>query len=148
LARYFQIWLDNLATLKKRLRTRRRRGVHHTEAGRIFRPDYSRSRPDYPAAGLSGPNLSRIIRSWWLQRIHFGEGYLYPPSSSPAWSSSSRTRHYLDPTSLLYLHLQPPKLTDLWRIEGGGPDLHVHRRNFISLSISLGNLCLVVPWKH
>jgi hypothetical protein len=94
-------------------------------------------------AGLSGPNLTRIIRSWRLQRIYFGEGY-----SSPACSSSSRTRHYLEPTSLLDLHLQPPIVPDLWRIEGGGPDLHLHQRNFISLSICLGNLCLVVPWKH
>jgi hypothetical protein len=100
-------------------------------------------------AGLSGPNLPRIIRPWQLQRIHFGEGYLYPfPSSSPACSSSSRTRHYLEPTSLLDLHLQPPKVPDLWRIDGGGPDLHLHRRNFFSLSICLGNSFLVVPWKN
>jgi hypothetical protein len=149
MAGYFQIWPDNPATLKKWLRTRKRRGARHPEAGGIFWPDYSRSGPDYPVAGLSGPNLSRIIRSWRLQWIHFGEGYLYPsPSSSPACSSSSRTRYYLEPTSLLDLHLQPTIVPDLWRIEGGGPDLHLHRRNFISLSISLGNLFLVVPWKH
>jgi hypothetical protein len=74
--------------------------------------------------------LTRIIRPWRLQQIHFGEGYLYPSSSSsPACSSSSRTRYYLEPSSLLDLHLQPPKASDLWRIEGGGPDLHLHRRN-------------------
>jgi hypothetical protein len=54
----------------------------------------------------------------------------------------------LEPTSLLDLHLQPPKVPDLWRIKGGGPDLYLHRRNFFSLSICLGNLFLVVPWKH
>jgi hypothetical protein len=82
-------------------------------------------------ARLSGPNLTWIIQPWWLQRLHFEEGYLYPSlSSSPSCSSSSRTRHYLEPTSLLDLHLQPPKVPDLWRIEGGGPNLHLHQRNF------------------
>jgi hypothetical protein len=49
-------------------------------------------------------------------------------------------------TPVLDLHLQPPKVLDLWRIEGGGPDLHLHQRNLFSLSICLGNLCPVVPW--
>jgi hypothetical protein len=70
------------------------------------------------------------------------------PSSTSSCSSSSRTRHYLEPLKSLVLHLQPPKVLDLWGIEEGGTDLHLHQRNFISLSISLGNLCLVVPWKH
>jgi hypothetical protein len=76
----------------------------------------------------------------------FRGGVFIPPSSSLACSSSSRTRYYLEPTSLLDLHLQPPKVPDLWRIEGGGPDLHLHRRNFISLSICLGNSFLFSKW--
>jgi hypothetical protein len=100
-------------------------------------------------AELSGPNLDRIIRPWRQQQLQLQEGYkCLSPSSSPSCSSCSRTRHYLEPPKLLDLHFQPFKALDLWRIEGGDPDLHLHRRNFISLSIRLGNLCLVVPWKH
>jgi hypothetical protein len=100
-------------------------------------------------AGISGPNLTQIFRPWRLQWLHFGEGYKYPsPSSSSSCSSSSRTRHYLETTSLLDLHLQPPKVSDLWRIKGGGPDLHLHRRNFFFPSFCLRDSFLVVPSKH
>jgi hypothetical protein len=148
-AGYFKSGPDNPATLEIG-QGPEDGGVRITQKARqIFRPDYSRSARIIRPAGLSGPNLPQIIRPWRLQLIHFGEGYLYPsPSSSPACSSSSRIRHYLEPTSLLDLHLQPPKVPDLWRIEGGGPDLHHHQRNFFSLSICLGNSFLVVPWKH
>jgi hypothetical protein len=128
-----------------RLRTRRREGVRHPDSW----PDYSRSGPKYLAAGLSGPNLPRIIRPLAAAMVTFREGVFIPlPLIFSSYSSSSRTRHYLEPTSLLDLHLQPPKVSDLWRIEGGGPDLHLHRRNFCFPSFCLRDLFLVVPWKH
>jgi hypothetical protein len=143
LARYLQIWPDNPPPQKLAKDSKRSRCASLSIQG-----GYSGKKIPV-LAGLSGPNLDRIIRPWRQQRLQLREGYKYPsPSSSLSCSSCSRTRHYLEPSKLLDLHLQPSKALDLWRIEGGDPNLHLHQRNFISLSISLGNLCLVVHWKH
>jgi hypothetical protein len=47
-------------------------------SGRIFRPDYSRSGPEYPAAGLSGASLGRIIRPLAAATDTFREGVFIP----------------------------------------------------------------------
>jgi hypothetical protein len=60
------------------LRTRRRRGARHSDPWPDIWPDYSRSGPEYPAAGLSGPNLPQIIRPLAATTDTFREGVFIP----------------------------------------------------------------------
>jgi hypothetical protein len=53
---------------------------------------------------------------------------------------------YLEPQKSQNLPPQPTKALDLWRIKGGGLDLHLHRRDLLSPLICLRDLCLGFPW--
>ena len=79
----------------------------------------------YPALGLdvSGPCLP-------VQQADSWRGYKYP--STYLWTNSSPTLKSTIRASsdLPLLPIQPPISADLWRIEGGGPDLHLHRAVF------------------
>jgi hypothetical protein len=79
--------------------------------------------------------------------VTFGRGYKYPlTSSSPSCSSWTRTPPIVGATKLQDLPPQPTKALDLWRIEGGGLDLHPHWSDLLSTLICLRDLCLGFPW--
>ena len=70
--------------------------------------------------GVSGPS--------GLQRLSFGEGYKYPsPFLQPTSSTRKEKTPLLQVQESLDLPIPPSKLVDLWRIEGEGLDLHLHR---------------------
>ena len=84
-----------------------------------------------PQAGDSGPQRPETPGLVALTASFFVGGYKYPPPTSPPTSSSSiqgiEVNHYLSSPNLRFLPILPPKCVDLWRIEGEGPDLHLHQ---------------------
>jgi hypothetical protein len=52
----------------------------------------------------------------------------------------------LEPPNQQDLPPQPTKALDLWRIEGGGLDLHPHRSDLLSPLVYLRDLSLGFPW--
>jgi hypothetical protein len=94
------------------------------------------STPDYPGGSC------RIIRPLVQQRLQIGRGYKYPSPSSLKLLELLKNKSQFEPPKSLDLHLQPFQAFDFWRIEGGDPDLHLHRRNFISLPICLETCAL------
>ena len=56
-----------------------------------------------------------------------GEGDIFLPLSSPPLTSSSSTHTTTIEDLSSTLHHQPTRAAALWRIEGGGLDLHLHR---------------------
>ena len=92
------------------------------------------------AATLKEPEF--LVQTWTgisgyvflRQRLHFEEGYKYPLLLCPRVSSSSikdnsRSTFKSSP-SPWYLPMPPPNQAHLWRIEGEGPDLHLHQADF------------------
>ena len=74
------------------------------------------------------------------------EGYKRGTSSPTSSCSFSHSQeHSAEPPNLQDLHLQPSKVPDLWRIEGGGLDLHLHRSDLHFHLTSLRAPCSRVP---
>jgi hypothetical protein len=66
----------------------------------------------------------------WLQ---FERGYKYPsPSSTSSCSSSTKNTTIFEPPNSQDLLHHPPKVVDLWGIEGEGLDLYLHRSKSLS----------------
>src|SRR3954469_16375306 len=90
-------------------------------------------------------DFSTTVRKRFVEGVAYKKG---PLSSSSSCSSCSRTPTPLDPPNLQDLFIQPSKVIDLWRIEGGGLDLHIHqeRSSFPPHSLE-GPQALVFLWK-
>ena len=86
-------------------------------------------RPGRPQAGLR-PGSLRLEKA--SNGSIFGGGiYTPPPTSSQPASSPLKTTIFASSNSI-DLPIPPLKFVDSWRIEGEGPDLHLHRA--VSLS--------------
>ena len=70
--------------------------------------------------GASHLSNETYFRNW--------EGYKYPSTYlQPSSSSSFLSPPFLEAQELQDLPIPPPKLVDIRRIEGEGPDLHLHQ---------------------
>ena len=84
--------------------------------------------PESPAqAGVSGLQVRRL-RSKWTATATFLGGVYIPLHLPPAKELAQKRRSpLLQAQESLDLPIPPPKLVDLWRIEGEGPDLLLHQ---------------------
>ena len=101
-------------------------------------------RPEVPVlnTGNSGPALFQ--RPDLLEEYKYPSTYLGTASSCNSLSSiTSKSSNRRD------LSIPPPKLVDFWRIEGEGPDLHLHQAVFhfplIHLRDFVSRVSIVLP---
>jgi hypothetical protein len=79
--------------------------------------------------------------------VRFGGGINTPSSLLPQPTRAEQEHPpIVGATKLQDLPPQLTKALDLWRIEGGGLDLHPHQSDLLSPLICLRDLCLGFPW--